>query len=256
MEIRSDVEAVCTAHLTGFGEDDTVLLQALSAPTAPVLPAYFRASRRHTIPADREALEASTPRVNTCGVLPTAATSSGDSGRVAALPRPLTRAGSMKRTTRDKFDEVRLHWRNYVFQSALAAAAIFLVLLVLSLQEAAVVVASIGATAFIVFAMPNSITAQPRNVIGGHFVGMMSGALFASLAHPLALKSIVMFPLAVGLSVFVMVVTDTEHPPASGTALGVAMTGLSLDVALAVATSAVVLSLIHHLLGAHLRDLT
>jgi CBS-domain-containing membrane protein len=160
------------------------------------------------------------------------------------------------RTTRDKFDEVRQHWRNYVFQSLLATFAIFLVLLVLSLQEAPVVVASIGATAFIVFAMPNSITAQPRNVIGGHLVGMMSGALFAPLAHPLALKSMVMFPLAVGLSVFVMVVTDTEHPPASGTALGVAMTGLSLDVAIAVTTSAVVLSLIHHFLGPHLRDLT
>ncbi len=161
----------------------------------------------------------------------------------------------MKRTPRDKFDEVRRYWRNYVFQSLLATVAIFVVLLVLSLQEA-VVIASIGATAFIVFAMPESVTAQPRNVIGGHLVGMMSGALFSSLAHPLALRSLVMFPLAVGLSVFVMVVTDTEHPPASGTALGVAMTGLSVDVAVAVSTSAVVLSLIHHFLGPHLRDLT
>ncbi len=161
----------------------------------------------------------------------------------------------MKRTPRDKLEEFSQHWRNYVFQSLLATVAIFVVLLVLSLQQA-VVVASIGATAFIVFAMPKNVTAQPRNVIGGHLVGMMSGALFASLSHPLALKSMVMFPLAVGLSVFVMVVTDTEHPPASGTALGVAMTGLSIGVAGAIVTSAVVLSLIHHFLRPHLRDLT
>jgi CBS-domain-containing membrane protein len=159
------------------------------------------------------------------------------------------------RTSRDKFEEVRRHWRSYVFQSLLATVAIFVVLLVLSLQQA-VVVASIGASAFIVFAMPKSVTAQPRNVIGGHLVGMMSGALFSSLTHPLALKSMIMFPLAVGLSVFVMVVTDTEHPPASGTALGVAMTGLSVGVAVAIATSAVILSLIHRLLGPRLRDLT
>ena len=38
--------------------------------------------------------------------------------------------------------------------------------------EHAVVIASIGATAFIVFTMPRNITAKPRRVIGGHLAGL------------------------------------------------------------------------------------
>jgi len=52
-----------------------------------------------------------------------------------------------------------------------------------------------------------------------------------------------------------MVVTDTEHPPASGTALGVAVTGFSWNVAVAVVTAVVVLSLVHHFFKSSIRDL-
>jgi CBS-domain-containing membrane protein len=58
-----------------------------------------------------------------------------------------------------------------------------------------------------------------------------------------------MYSVAVGLSFFTMVVTRTEHPPASGTALGVAIAGFSLGAAIAVVTSVVMLSLVHHFLG-------
>jgi CBS-domain-containing membrane protein len=53
-----------------------------------------------------------------------------------------------------------------------------------------------------------------------------------------------------------MVVTDTEHPPAAGTALGVVMTGISLDVLITVVLSVVMLSLIHRFFKPYLRDLT
>lgn len=151
--------------------------------------------------------------------------------------------------------ELRSFWKNYVFQSLFATLATFIVLLFLNLREA-VIVASIGSTIFIVFAMPKSITAKPRNVIGGHSVGLISGALCALIPHPSFLHSIIVYSLAVGLSIFIMVVTDTEHPPASGTALGVAIRGLSPNVAIAVVTSAIILSLVHHLFGRHLKDLT
>ena len=55
---------------------------------------------------------------------------------------------------------------------------------------------------------------------------------------------------------FTMVVTDTEHPPAAGTALGVVITGTSLDVFIAVSMSIILLSLIHHFFKSHMRDLT
>jgi CBS domain-containing membrane protein len=58
-------------------------------------------------------------------------------------------------------------WKRYLYQNFLATVIFFAVLPTLTLQHA-VVIASIGATAFIVFTMPRNITAKPRGVIGGH----------------------------------------------------------------------------------------
>lgn len=131
----------------------------------------------------------------------------------------------------------------------------FIVLLLLSMEQA-VIIASIGATAFIVFAMPTSITARPRNVIGGHLVGLVCGSACALIPQSSTLHSAVVYSLAVGLSFFLMVTVDVEHPPASGTALGVVITGFSWKVVIAIITSAVILSLAHRLLKPFLRDLT
>ena len=160
----------------------------------------------------------------------------------------------MKKSITKMVEELRLFWKNYIFQSFLAILAIFIVLLFLSIEHA-VIIASIGATAFIVFAMPKSITAKPRNVIGGHLIGFLSGCLCALIPHPSFLYSILMYSFAVGLSIFVMVVTDTEHPPASSTALGFAITGFDLNTTIALVTSVIILSLAHHFFKPYLRDL-
>jgi CBS-domain-containing membrane protein len=151
-------------------------------------------------------------------------------------------------------NEFRQFWKNYVFQSLFATLTIFIVLLLFSLENAAII-ASIGATTFIVFATPKSITARPRNVIGGHLVGLISGSLFSLISHSSFLSTIVICSLAVGISIFIMVVIDTEHPPAAGTALGIAITGFSVSAAIAVITSAVTLSLVHFFFRKYLRDL-
>ncbi len=160
----------------------------------------------------------------------------------------------MKRSVAQMIEEFRLFWKHYVFQSLLATLAMSIVLLFLTLEHA-VVVASIGATSFIVFTMPKRITAQPRNLIGGYLVGLIVGSLCALIPQPLFLYSVLVSSLAVGISIFIMVVTDTEHAPASGIALSVAITGFSWNVAIAVVTAAVVLSLIHHFCKAYIRDL-
>lgn len=151
--------------------------------------------------------------------------------------------------------EFRRHWKHYVLQSLLATVAIFIVIYFLSTQHA-VIIASLGATTFIVFAMQDSVTAKTRNIIGGHIVGLFCGFLCSIIPHPSVLYSALIYSLAVGLSMFIMVVTDTEHPPAAGTALGVAMTGITLPVLVVVLVSIVILSIIHHLLRPFLRDLT
>jgi len=167
----------------------------------------------------------------------------------------ITWGAIMKRSVRKMVEEFRLYWKHYVLQSLFATLAVFIVLYFLSLQDA-VIIASLGATAFIVFAMPDSLMAQPRNVIGGHLVGLFWGFVFSLIPHPIMLASLVCYSAAVGLSIFTMVVTDTEHPPASGTALGVAITGMHPSVLIAVVLSIVMLSLIHHFFKPYLRDLT
>lgn len=146
-------------------------------------------------------------------------------------------------------------WLNYIYQSLLATLVIFVILLLLNLEHA-VVIASIGATAFIVFAMPRNITAAPRRVIGGHIIGFICGSAFAFVPHPTILTAILVYSLAVGTAVFLMVALDAEHPPAGGTALGVAITGFSVSVMVAVLTSSIALSLAHRFLKKYLKDLT
>jgi len=160
----------------------------------------------------------------------------------------------MKRTIAQMKKELRLYWRNYVLQSLLATFVMVIVLMFLSLENV-VVVASIGSTAFVIFALPKSITAKPRNVIGGNLVGLVSGSVCALIPQPIYMASVIAFALAVGLSIFIMVVTDTEHPPASGLALGVAITGFTWNVGIAVITAAIVLSLVHHLCKPMIKDL-
>lgn len=164
----------------------------------------------------------------------------------------------MERLYRKLLDEMigkfRLLWKNYTLQSFLAALTVFLVLLFLTIQQA-VIIAAIGATAFIVFAMPEDITANARNIIGGHLVGLFTGSLCSLIPQPSLWCSIIAYSFAVGLSIFIMVAIDTEHPPAAATALGLAIMGFSLNAAIAVVTSAVLLSLAHHFLKPFLKNL-
>ena len=172
------------------------------------------------------------------------------------MTQPLRRipAFLLRRSSRIS-GEFKLLWKNYLYQSLLATAVVLLVFHLLTVENA-VVIASIGSTAFIVFTMPRNISANPRRIIGGHLVGLLSGSACAVLSRYSLLSPIVDYSIAVGLSIFLMVALDVEHPPAGGTALGVAMTGFSPKVAVALLTSTIVLSLAHRLFRKYLKDLT
>ena len=150
--------------------------------------------------------------------------------------------------------EFREHWKHYVLQSLLATATIAVVLVFLTLENA-VIVASVGASTFIVFAMPKNITAKPRNLIGGHMAGMLVGSMFHFIPHALPMAAVIVYAAAVGVSIFLMVVLDMEHPPASGTTLGVVISGFSWGVGAAVLTATVILSLVHRFCNRWIRDL-
>jgi CBS-domain-containing membrane protein len=148
---------------------------------------------------------------------------------------------------RQKFKHL---WKYYIWQSALAGFALFIIALILG-KEKVVVISAMGATAFIVFAMPTAASAQTRNVIGGHLVGLIVGAIF----YLTDMAFYVEFPLVVAIAVFIMVAFDFEHPPAAGTAIAVLINEVSWDVFATIMISAVVLSQCRYYLRHYLKNL-
>lgn len=86
---------------------------------------------------------------------------------------------------------------------------------VLDFHGAALVVASMGASAVLLFATPHSPLAQPWAVIGGQLVSATIGVAFAKTSlNPLYASA-----LGVGLSIGAMYYLRCLHPPGGATAL-------------------------------------
>ena len=148
---------------------------------------------------------------------------------------------------------LRTNWMNYIWQCAVAGFFTFLVFFVFSELIGIIVLASIGSTFFTVFALPGNRTAKPRNVIGSHVLCSLIGLACCPI-HSLSLSA----GVAVGAAAFLMVITDTEHPPAAGIALGLAMTQsstLALSGAGFALAAALLAILLKKLLSPWLKDL-
>lgn len=87
------------------------------------------------------------------------------------------------------------------------------------------IMAPFGATMVILFALPKSPLAQPRNIIGGHFLTACIGVLMSHYMDSTPL----MLGLAVGLGVMIMMLTNTLHPPAGANPLLIMMTNASWE---------------------------
>jgi CBS-domain-containing membrane protein len=147
------------------------------------------------------------------------------------------------------------HWKKYLLQSLAATIVIFIIFFAVT-PERPVIVASIGASTFIVFAMPCGRMAQPKSVVGGHIIGIFCGSLFSFFPQMDMLPLIAVYSASVGLSMFLMVTLNLEHPPASATALGIALNRFSIALGTAIILSALVLALAHFLLCRRFDDLT
>jgi len=141
-------------------------------------------------------------------------------------------------------------WKYYLLQSLLAATVLFVLAVILG-EDRIVSISAVGATAFIVFAMPKSVSAQTKHVIGGHLVGFTAGAVTCLTVLP----SPVEYAVAVGIAIFLMVALDVEHPPAAGTALAVVTNEVSFNVFVALMLTAVVLTQCRYYLRGFLKDL-
>ena len=170
---------------------------------------------------------------------------STQTAKVKTMSYPTAKA--WKATITIKFKRL---WKYYIIQTLIAAAAISIIVLILG-KDKMVVISSMGASAFIVFAMPKAVSAQTRNVIGGHLVGLASGAIFYLTPWPYFIE----YPLAVALAIFLMVALDVEHPPAAGTALAVVINEVSRDAFITIMVSVVLFSQCRYYLRNHLKDL-
>jgi CBS-domain-containing membrane protein len=150
----------------------------------------------------------------------------------------------------------------YIWQSFLGFFSLFIILFFLDTISEAAIVAALGSSVFVVFAAPHSYPARPQSVIGGHIIGLVCGIICAGLIEPVFSK--VMTPeislylaasLAVGSAMLLMCLSNTEHAPAAGTALGMVVNEWSLNTIIFIVASVIILSLIKKLMGYHLKTL-
>ena len=173
------------------------------------------------------------------------------------MPNLITRLDLDSRLRRENI-------RRYALQCSLAAAVVLILLMVLDAVTQTVLIAALGASVFIAFAVPRSLHSSPRCLIGGYLAGILAGSLMATLniafdfsdvvtAH----ASMVVFgALATGLAMFLMVVTKTEHPPAAALALGLVLNEWSLLTLVVVIVGVVALSICKQLVLPILMDLS
>ncbi len=153
---------------------------------------------------------------------------------------------------------------NYIIQCLLAIISILVVLMIIEPKKNSAIVAAIGASSFIVFTMPKLPQSSPRFLIGGYIVGILSGGLCFFLSNLAFVHNNIYLDhfsceifgaLAVGLAIFLMVITNTEHPPAASLALGLVINGWQNRTVLIVFCGVLILSLIKRILGPALKDL-
>lgn len=152
----------------------------------------------------------------------------------------------------------------YLLQCALATLFIFILLLILDDISNITVIVALGASSFIAFTMPEARVSRPRFLIGGYLVGIATGCLCHHLSvMPLLAQlpiiqenpEVIFSALSVGTAIFVMAITNTEHPPAASLALGLVLNDCTTMTITVLLIGIISLSAIKAVLQPVLRDL-
>ena len=128
---------------------------------------------------------------------------------------------------------------NALFSSLGAFVCIgFLAYLNSSIEGAIWLIPPFGASMVLVMAVYDSPLAKPKNLILGHMLSALSGVIIFYLLG----NTFISLGLGVALAVFVMMITNTVHPPAGANPIIVILTGQSLYfVFLPVAVGAIII---------------
>ena len=128
---------------------------------------------------------------------------------------------------------------NALFSSLGAFVCIgFLAYLNSSIEGAIWLIPPFGASMVLVMAVHESPLAKPKNLILGHILSALSGVIIFYLLG----NTFVSLGLGVALAVFVMMITNTVHPPAGANPIIVILTSQSISfVFLPVAVGAIII---------------
>ena len=164
-------------------------------------------------------------------------------------------------------DDIDRHFRRdnfkrYALQCGLAGLVVLVLLLVLDTVTQTVLIAALGASTFIAFAVPRHMQSGPRHMIGGYVVGILVGSTVSMLVTSIGVSAtggngvIILFgAIAISLAMFTMVVTRTEHPPAAALALGLVLNEWDFLTLIVVLAGVIGLSIIKKLILPALLDL-
>ncbi len=152
----------------------------------------------------------------------------------------------------------------YIFQCFLATITILAVLIFLDVLNETAIITALGASAFIVFTMPTQYSSDPRRLIGGYIVGLIVGVIFFLLSQS-QIKStfgfsdtialVIFGAIAIGFAIFIMAVTNTEHAPAAGIALGLVINPWDYITIIFIVLAMLWLTIIRYTLRDYLMDL-
>ena len=158
--------------------------------------------------------------------------------------------------------KLRISYKNKLFQSMLIFICVSLVLLLYELFGG-IIVASLGASGFIIFITPHTNGSRDQNILGGYVCGAVSGVLFGLLHSRInglgfagaEYVLIAVCAAAAAMTTFLMITTNLVHPPAAALALGLSADPDCVKTAAAALIGVTLLCAARRLLKKYLKDL-
>ena len=118
------------------------------------------------------------------------------------------------------YRETVLDWKEHFWSFSGSFVAIGVLAYIQSIHfsgnDAVYLIGSFGASSVLVFGIIQSPFSQPRNLVGGHLISALIGVTIHKLVPDIIW---IAAPLAVSLSIVLMQITKTLHPPGGATAL-------------------------------------
>ena len=153
----------------------------------------------------------------------------------------------------------------FIVQAGLATVVMLAILTFVQSLSSAAIAAGLASSVVGIFINPSNRTARIRSVAGGHIVALVLGSAFSAILFFGPVETLLTdvdylrnfgYALAVGLAMLLMAITNTEHPPAAGTALGMASREFDILIFLSLVGAVLLLAMMKLAIRPYLRDLT